>query len=86
MRSAWSGKSSWIKNADRKIVPRTVKFAEKAKVFTFSEGDIAGSDEEWVENLADREYNDAVESLHPGYPEGMTDWGDQANWDDENGY
>lgn len=86
VRSAWSGKSSWIKNADRKIVPRTVKFAEKAKVFTFSEGDIAGSDEEWVENLADREYNDAVESLHPGYPEGMTDWGDQANWDDENGY
>jgi hypothetical protein len=86
LKSAWTSKSDWVKKSEGKIVPRTVRFSEP-KVFTFSEHDIASSDEEWTISPADRDYYDNMErAVHPGYPDGMTDWGEQTMWDEENGY
>ena len=95
---AWGTKSAWIKKADGKEVPtekpvmitRKVTFSEPA-CFTFEQNDIDGKDQEWAENVADREFGDAwfgsedEEEIDPrtGYPVGMTDWGDQAMWDEE---
>lgn len=94
---AWGTKSAWIKKADGKevttekpvTIPRKVTFAEPA-CFTFDNDDIEGQDQEWEENVADREFDDSwfgsgdEEDIDPntGYPAGMTDWGDQAMWDE----
>ena len=78
---AWSAKSRWVKKPT--AIPRKVTFAEP-EVFLFDVFDIAGKDQEWQENVADREYDEA--ESHPGYPAGMTGWGDQALWDEENGW
>ena len=91
-KSAWSTKSVWIKKADGKepvTIPRKVTFAEPA-CFTFDNADVEGQDQEWEENVANREFDDSwfgsgdEEDIDPktGYPVGMTDWGDQAMWDE----
>lgn len=95
---AWGTKSAWVKKADGKevatekpvMITRKVTFSEPA-CFTFEQNDIDGQDQEWSENVADREFGDAwfgsedeeVVDPRTGYPVGMTDWGDQAMWDED---
>ena len=94
-KSAWATKSAWVKNPESKeplAIPRKVTFTE-AEVFTFDDMDIEGQDHEWQENIAGREYDnswfgsdDEETGLGAnGYPVGMTDWGEQAAWDEEHG-
>jgi hypothetical protein len=94
---AWGTKSAWVKKSESKepvTIPRKVTFTEPA-CYTFDHGDIEGQDHEWEENVANREYNtdswfgpedsqgiSEVELGTNGYPVGMTDWGEQAMWDD----
>ena len=92
---AWGTKSAWIKKADSKEVPtekpvtirRTVTIKVEPQVFTFQPEDVDGKDMEWNENVAEREFDDAwSEPEDNQYPEGMTDWGDMAMWDEQNGW
>lgn len=94
---AWGTKSAWIKKSDGKkvvtekpvVITRKVTFTEPA-CFTFDQADVNGQDEEWGENVSDREFGDSwfgsedEEEIDPetGYPVGMNDWGDQAMWDE----
>ena len=76
----------------RRSQPRSrLQFAHshvvEPQVFTFQPEDVDGKDMEWNENVAEREFDDAwSEPEDNQYPEGMTDWGDMAMWDEQNGW